>query len=354
MSVEPFFYRSHDVDVRFGRDRVADNVRARVEAQQAHRILIVTTGSQASTADRISAELGDRVVARFTDVREHVPAATADAARRAASDAEADLVLSIGGGSTTGTAKAIAMTARIPIIAVPTTLAGSEMTDTWGVTTDGDKRTGQDPVVLPRAVVYDPALLDRLPERLTVTSSFNAMAHCIEAFWGPRANPLSSVIAAEGVRRLAEGLRSHARGERRAVDELQYGSFLAGRVFAEAGSGLHHKICHALGGSFDLPHADTHTVILPRVVRFNAAAVPESAAALATALGSDDAVAGLEELIAETGAPRTLRELGMRSEEIPVAIAVVAEKLPIDNPREVTREALVQLLSAAYDGKDLR
>lgn len=354
MTIAPFSYRSRAVDVRFGRERAADNVRDCIEAFGARRVLVVATRSQAATADRLTTELIDRVVARFADVREHVPEATAEAARRTAADVEADLVLSIGGGSTTGTAKAIAMTARIPIIAVPTTLAGSEMTDTWGITTDGRKRTGTDPGVLPRAVVYDPALLDGLPERLRVTSSFNAMAHCVEAFWGPRANPLSSVLAAEGVRRLADGLRAHSGGEARAVDELQYGSFLAGLVFADAGSGLHHKICHALGGSFDLSHAGTHTVILPRVVRFNAPAVPETAAALAAALRADDAAAGLEELIAETRAPRTLREVGMRDDELPVAVDVVAEKLPIDNPREVTREALEQLLGAAYDGKDLR
>lgn len=354
MTIAPFSYRSRAVDVRFGRGRAADNVRDCIEAHGARRVLVVATRSQAATADRLTAELGDRVVARFSDVREHVPAATAEAARHAAADVEADLVLSIGGGSTTGTAKAIAMTARIPIIAVPTTLAGSEMTDTWGVTIGGRKYTGTDARVLPRAVVYDPSLLDGLPDRLTVTSSFNAMAHCVEAFWGPRANPLSSVLAAEGVRRLADGLRAHSGGEARAVDELQYGSFLAGLVFADAGSGLHHKICHALGGSFDLSHAGTHTVILPRVVRFNAPAVPETAAALAAALRADDAAAGLEELIAETRAPRTLREVGMRDDELPVAVEVVAEKLPIDNPRDVTREALEQLLGAAYDGKDLR
>lgn len=354
MTIDPFLYSSRAVDVRFGRGRAADNVRDCIEAHDARRVLVVATRSQTATADRLTAELGDRVVARFADVREHVPASTADAARRTAAEAEADLVLSIGGGSTTGTAKAIVMTAGIPIIAVPTTLAGSEMTDTWGITTDGRKRTGKDPRVLPKAVVYDPSLLDGLPERLKVTSSFNAMAHCVEAFWGPRANPLTSVVAAEGVRRLADGLRAHGRGEARSVDELQYGSFLAGLVFADAGSGLHHKICHALGGAFDLSHAGTHTVILPRVVRFNAPTVPETAAALATALRVDDAAAGLEDLIAETSAPRTLRELGMREDELPAAVDVVAEKLPIDNPREVTREALQQLLGAAYDGKDLR
>lgn len=354
MTIEPFLYSSRAVNVRFGRGRAAENVREFVETHDARRVLVLATRSQAATADRLTADLGDRVVARFADVREHVPAETAEAARRTAAEVEADLVLSIGGGSTTGTAKAIAMTTHIPIIAVPTTLAGSEMTDTWGITTDGRKRTGKDSHVLPKGVVYDPSLLDGLPERLKVTSSFNAMAHCVEAFWGPRANPLTSVVAAEGVRRLSDGLRAHGRGDARSADELQYGSFLAGLVFADAGSGLHHKICHALGGAFNLPHAGTHTVILPRVLRFNAPAVPETAAALATALRAEDAVTGLEVLIADAGAPRTLREVGMREDELPVAVRVVAEKLPIDNPREVTREALQRLLGAAYDGKDLQ
>lgn len=354
MRIAPFTYRSRAIDVRFGRDQAAEHVLDYVDTHEARRILVVATRSQSATADRLTAALSGHVVARFVDVVEHVPAATAEDARRVAADMRADLVLSIGGGSTTGTAKAIALTARLPILAVPTTLAGSEMTDTWGITTDGRKLTGKDPAVLPRAVVYDPALLDRLPEQLAVTSAFNAMAHCVEAFWGPGANPLSSIIAAEGVRQLANGLRTMRSSLPGVVDQLQYGSFLAGLVFADAGSGLHHKICHALGGAFDLSHAGTHTVVLPQVLRFNAPAVPETATALAGALGVDDAVDGLFELIAATGAPRSLSELGMPANDLPIAVDVVAEKLPIDNPREVTRGSLEQLLAAAYHGEDPR
>jgi len=350
--IAPFSYRRRPLEVRFGRGAATEAVRAWVEEHDARRIMLVASRSQADTAEQLAAALGTRVVAHFADVVEHVPSQTAEAARQVAADSRADLLLCVGGGSTTGTAKAVALSTGLPVLAVPTTLAGSEMTDTWGITTDGRKRTGKDPAVLPRAVVYDSVLLRSLPERLAVTSAFNAMAHCVEALWAPSANPVSSVLAGEAVHHLARGLRA-LRGGRPdapdALDALQYGSFLAGVVFAEAGSGLHHTICHALGGTLDLPHAATHTVVLPQVLRFNAPAIPAALDRLAAALGTEDAVDGLAELLVTTGAPRTLRELGMKAEDVPLVAGVVAEHLPIANPRPVTPGSLEQILLMAYD-----
>jgi alcohol dehydrogenase class IV len=352
VTVDPFAYRGRSVEVRFGRGLAAAAVGDFVAAREAHRVLLVASTSRPGALHPIVDVLGARLAARFSDIEEHVPSRTAALAYEAAVSADADLILCVGGGSTTGTAKAIALRTGLPIFAVPTTLAGSEMTDTWGITTDGKKKTGTAAAVLPRGVVYDSELLDAVPVPLAVVSGFNAMAHCIEAFWGPRRNPLSSLMAGEGIRRLAEGLRGLDDRRTDALDDLQFGSFLAGTVFAEAGSGLHHKICHALGGALDLPHAATHTVVLPHVVRFNAGAVPRVADEIARALGASTADEGLEDLIAAVRAPRTLKELGMTDDDLDTAIDAVAEKLPIPNPREVTRESLAALLQVAYDGKE--
>jgi alcohol dehydrogenase class IV len=223
-------------------------------------------------------------------------------------------LLAIGGGSTIGAAKAVAMTARLPIVAVPTTYAGSEITPIWGLTEEGHKKTGVDPVVLPRVVIYDPTLTATLPPDLAAASGFNALAHAVEAMWAPGRNPVSTAVAAEAVERLAAGLRAGVamgaasgpggstgagvRGGPIAVDpaELLCGAWLGSSAFAVAGSGLHHKLCHVLGGTFGLPHARTHAVVLPHVLAFNAPGAPDSASRVARALGVDDAVAGLRAL----------------------------------------------------------
>ena len=197
--------------------------------------------------------------------------------------AGADAVLAIGGGSTTGVAKAVALTTRLPVVAVPTTYSGSEVTPTWGLTEDGRKTTGVDVAVLPRTVVYDPELTVSLPAGLAVASGLNAMAHCVEAMWAPRRNPVSTVVAEEGVRSLATGLSAVGTdtvgtdgGGLPAATDLLRGAYLGGTAFAGAGSGLHHKLCHVLGGAFDLPHAPTHAVVLPHVLAFNAPGAPDA------------------------------------------------------------------------------
>jgi alcohol dehydrogenase class IV len=228
-------------------------------------------------------------------------------------------VLSIGGGSATGAAKAVALTARIPVIAVPTTYAGSEVTPVWGLTEGGRKTTGTDPAVLPRVAVYDPELVATLPAELTVASSFNAVAHGVEAFWAPRRNPASTAIAEEGVAAVVAGLR------RADPVDLLRGAWLTATAFAVAGSGLHHKLCHVLGGMLDLPHARTHAVVLPHVLAFNAPGAPDAVARVARALGVPDPVRGLRALAGELGLPRGLRELGMTEDRID-EIAALTER----------------------------
>jgi alcohol dehydrogenase class IV len=294
----------------------------------------------------------------FTSVRPHVPIQVAEAARALATSVRADAVLSVGGGSTTGTAKAIALTTGLPIIAVPTTYAGSEVTPVWGLTEEARKTTGVDHRVLPRTVIYDPELTVTLPADLSAASGLNALAHCVEAFWAPRRNPISSLAAEEGIRALAAGLPSvHATpGDLAARSDLLYGAYLAGSAFAVAGSGLHHKICHALGGAYNLPHAQTHAIVLPEVLAFNAPAAPDAARRIGRALrgGPDgDPVGALRALSARLGIPRGLRELGLEEDQIDVVAALVEPAVPTDNPRRADRAALREIIHAAWAGAPL-
>ena len=318
-----------------------------------HRVLLVAADADRELAAPIAELLGRRLVGRFSDVRPHVPIEVAQAARAAAAETGADAVLSVGGGSTTGTAKAIALTMSLPILAVPTTYAGSEVTPVWGLTENARKTTGTDPRVLPRVVVYDPELTVTLPVGLSVASGLNALAHCAEAFWAPGRNPITSLIAEEGIRALTQGLPGVATDSRdlEARAHTLYGAWLAGTAFATAGSSVHHKICHVLGGAFDLPHAETHAVVLPYST---ALAAPRSQGAddrIAAALGGEGAPAA--EAIAafadRLGAPRSLRDLGLRADHLEGAIEVVDATLS-QLPEPVSRSDTEMLLRAAFEG----
>ncbi|MGF1664325.1 MAG: maleylacetate reductase [Kineosporiaceae bacterium] len=360
-----FTYDALPGRVVFGAGAARTALAGEVERLGATRVLVVAGPAEAALADALAAPLGNRVAGRFDRVRQHVPAEIAAAARERAAELGADLLLSVGGGSTTGTAKAVAMTARLPILAVPTTYAGSEMTPVWGLTetTSGGTRktTGVDRAVLPAVVVYDPELTYSLPVDLTVASGLNAMAHCVEAFWAPRANPVTDALAADGVAALARGLpRLLADGaDPSGRHDALYGAWLAGAAFAAAGSGLHHKICHVLGGAYDLPHAPTHAVVLPRVLAVNEPGAPDAARRIAHALGRDGAggrgaAAALLDLERALGAPASLAEAGLAEADLPAAADLVADAvgggaLP-DNPVPVDRALVDRILRSAWEG----
>jgi maleylacetate reductase len=351
-----FTYDALPGRVVFGAGASRRLLAAEVDRLGASRLLLIATEQERLLAEELSAVLGDRVVGVFTDVRPHVPVEVADRARAAAREARADALLSIGGGSTTGTAKAVALETALPVIAVPTTYAGSEVTPVWGMTEGRRKTTGTDRRVLPRVVVYDPDLTITLPPAITGPSAMNAVAHCVEAFYAPGANPITDLVAEEGIRALAGGVpvavqRPEDPGGR---SETLYGAYLAGAAFAVAGSGLHHKVCHVLGGAYDLPHADLHTVVLPQVVAFQAPAMPDVMRRVARALGergAQGAAAGLHDLALAIGAPTALREIGMREDDLDEAVGLVLEKVPADNPRPVSEEDVRQLLRDAFTGR---
>jgi alcohol dehydrogenase class IV len=347
-----FTYDALSGRVVFGFGVARTGLRAEVDAFEARRILLIAAESETELARELCAPFADRLAVTFSEVRPHVPIEVAERAREAA--AGADLVLCVGGGSTTGTAKAVALTTGLPIIAVPTTYAGSEVTPVWGLTEKSRKTTGTDLRVLPRTVVYDPELTLTLPVGLSVASGLNAMAHCVEAFWAPRRNPVSSAVAEDGIRHLAAGLPSVAAdgADSGARGELLLGAYLGGSAFAVAGSGLHHKICHVLGGAFDLPHAQTHAIVLPHVLAFNAPYAPEAASRIASALDSPEPAEGLRRLGEKLGVPAGLRDLGLRENDIEVVLGEILALASADNPRPVTADGISGLLRAAWAGTD--
>jgi alcohol dehydrogenase class IV len=353
--VRSFEYTTLPAHVVFGPGAARERLQEAVDHVGGRRVLVVAAEAERTLAQELVAPIAARVVGTFAGVRPHVPSAVAEAARTAASDAGADAILCIGGGSTTGTAKAIALTLGLPIVAVPTTYAGSEVTPVWGMTEGERKRTGRDARVLPRVVVYDPLLTLTLPVALTAASGLNALAHSVEAFWAPGANPVTSVLAEEAIRALSIGLGEvvadpadvDARGD------VLYGAWLAGTAFATAGSALHHKICHVLGGAYDLPHAEMHAVVLPHATAFLAPAVPEADHRIAVALGGDPgttpAAAALLALARELGAPTALRNIGLREGQLDEAARLVVEQAP-EQPRPIDVDEARALLQRAWSG----
>jgi maleylacetate reductase len=346
----PFVYQSPATRVIFGAgtlSRLPDEV-ALLGAQRA---LVLCTPEQRASAEQVAALLGERAAGIFDGAAMHVPIEVARAARETARRLDADCAVAIGGGSTTGLGKAIALESGLPIIAVPTTYAGSEMTPIYGLTEGGLKKTGRDERVRPKSVIYDPELTLGLPLPMTVTSAFNAIAHAVEGLYAPDGNPVIALMAEEGIRASAAALPALQRDPRDlgARSVALYGAWLCGTVLGAITMGLHHKLCHTLGGSFDLPHADVHTVVLPHALAYNAAAAPDAMVRVARALGVADAARGLHDLARRLGAPTSLAAIGMPADGLDRA-ADLAVQNQYPNPRPLERTALRALLQRAFDG----
>jgi maleylacetate reductase len=287
----------------------------------------------------------------------HVPIETAEAARAVAKELNADCCVAVGGGSTIGLGKAIALTSELPILAIPTTFAGSEMTPIYGITAQGQKKTGRDARVLPRTVIYDPQLTMTLPAKIAGPSGMNAIAHCVEALYAEDANPITSLMAEEGIRALARSLPKVVSdpADLDARAEALYGAWLAGACLGNVGMAIHHKLCHTLGGSYNLPHAETHTVILPHAVQYNRDAAKEAMARISRGLDGNgvadaDPAGGLYDLARKIGAPLSLEEIGMKADALDDA-ARLATQNPYYNPRAIEYAAIRQLLQNAWEGR---
>jgi maleylacetate reductase len=323
-----------------------------LDALGARRVLVVASPDEDHVAADVTARLGDRVAGRFRDVVQHVPEASAEAARAATTATGADTVLTIGGGSATGFGKAVALEQDVRLAAVPTTYAGSEMTPIWGLTRADEKRTGVDLRVKPALVVYDPELTLTLPPSIAGPSGMNALAHCVEALYGPGANPVVSLMALEGIRALHRSLPAvcAAPSDIDARTGALYGAYLAGTALASGGTGLHHKTCHVLGGMFGLDHGGMNAVVLGHALAYNAPAIPGQIADIEAALGTDDAPGALHDLAAAVGAPASLAALGMPEDGLDQATRrVVAEAA--GNVRPPEPDGIRRMLDDAYHGR---
>jgi len=345
--VAPFVHDAPSQRVVFGPDsiaRVADEA-ARFGASRS--LVIATPGSGARLGARVADLLGTACAGLHAEAVMHVPRSVAAGGVTAAREARADLLVSVGGGSAIGLAKAIAHETGLPILAIPTTYAGSEVTTIFGLSEGEQKVVSRDPKVLPRTIIYDPALTVGLPAATTAASGMNAVAHCVEALWVAERTPVTSAFAAEALRlfvpqlprAVADGSDVTARGD------CLVASWLAGAALS-AGTGLHHKLAHVLGG-FGLPHAETHAIILPHVTRFNLAKAPDVAERLAAAFGGRDPAATLEAMLQGFPIPQRLRDVGFSRAKIESA-ALQIDALGITVPRPATADDVRTLLTSAF------
>jgi maleylacetate reductase len=349
--MQSFVYSSAPSRVVFGSgtlSRVADEVKM----LGCRRALVLSTPQQANAAHDLSQRLGYLAVGVFSGAAMHTPVEVTDQAMKTVRETAADCTVALGGGSTTGLGKAIALRTDLPQIVIPTTYAGSEATPILGETRDGLKTTQRSARILPEVIVYDVDLTLALPSGLSATSGMNAIAHAVEGLYTQDANPIVALMAEEGIRALRTALPRIASDplDREARSDALYGAWLCGVVLGSVGMALHHKICHTLGGTFDLPHAETHTVLLPHAVAYNAAAAPEAMRRVARALGTEDAPAGLYMLAKDLGAPVALKDIGMPESGLDRA-ADLAVANPYWNPRPIERAAIRALLDDAFHGR---
>jgi alcohol dehydrogenase class IV len=323
-----------------------------VERLGAKRALVLSTPEQKDSAEKVAEALARRCVGTYDKAAMHVPLEIAEDARRVARQLGADCCVTVGGGSTTGLGKAIALTSPLPILAVPTTYAGSEMTPIYGITEGGAKKTGRDARVLPKTVIYDPNLTLTLPPALSAASGMNAIAHSVEALYSHEGNPIISLMAEEGIRALAVALPEILKNPRNldARGDALYGAWLCGVALGSAGMALHHKLCHVLGGSFNLPHAETHSIVLPHAVRYNYEAAREAMARIERALPAESAAGGIFDLEKKLGLPLRLADIGMQEADLERA-ARIATEAPYPNPRAVEYAPVLELLRDAYSGR---
>lgn len=347
--IAPFTYVASAARVIFGQGARASLV---VEAERlgCNRMLLLSTADQRDQARSIGALIGDRLVGHFDGAAMHTPTDVTDQAMRIMEEHGADGVLSVGGGSTIGLGKAIAFRTDLPQLAVPTTYAGSEMTAILGETQDGLKTTRSDPRIRPEAVVYDVDLTTDLPVAMSVTSALNAIAHAVEALYSPQANPIISLMAVEGTKAISKGLPEIVKspGDIAGRSAVQYGAWLCGVCLGSVGMALHHKLCHTLGGTFGLPHAETHAVVLPHALAYNQPAVGDAIIGLKEIFG-EDVASGLHRFALKLGAPTSLRELGMPHEGIEHATRLALAN-PYPNPRPLEASGIHDLIARAWAG----
>ncbi len=315
------------------------------------RALVLTTPNQAEIGQQIVDLLGDKAVGLFDRAVMHVPVETVEQATTEVKRLDADCSVSVGGGSTTGLGKALAFNLDLPNIVLPTSYAGSEMTNIWALTKNDRKITRRDNVVVPTLTIYDPVLTLTMPAAFAGASGLNAMAQAVVNVATEDVNPIISIMALDAIRALSHSLPIVVSDPDNmdARTEAMYGACLAGGALGAGTTSLHHRLCHTFGGTFNTPHAETHTILLPHSVAYNANAVPEGTRKIAAAMGVDDAATGLFELAGTIGVPTALKDIGVVETDLDEAAAVTVET-PVNNPEPVTGERVRALLENAYHG----
>ncbi|HEX6529810.1 MAG TPA: maleylacetate reductase [Burkholderiales bacterium] len=343
-----FVYNALPARVVFGAGSVA-GLSDEVARLGAKRPLLLTTPGRAEMVAAVSRNLA--VAGVFDKVVMHTPLEAANQARELAKRLGADCCVAVGGGSTIGFGKAIALTSALPVLAVPTTYSGSEMTTIWGISEGGAKKTGRDPKVLPRTVLYDPELTLDLPAQVSAASGMNAIAHCAEALYAHDGNPIVSLMAEEGIRALASSLPDILGNPKdlEARSEALYGAWLAGSTISTTSVALHHKLCHVLGG-LGLPHAETHSIVLPHALRYNYDAARDAMKRIERAVKAENAARGIYDLEKKLGVPLRLADIGMKEADLERAARIAAEA-PYPNPRKVEYAPVLELLRNAYEGR---
>jgi len=348
---QTFTYNAAPARILFGAGRAAE-IADELRRLECRRALILSTPAQQQLAEQIAQQLGELYGGSFTEAVMHTPVAVTEKALAYLQAQQCDSIVALGGGSTIGLGKALALRTDLPQVVLPTTYAGSEVTAILGQTENGIKTTQRSPRILPEVVIYDVNLTLTLPPALSATSGMNALAHAVEALYAKDANPIVSLMAAEGIRALARSLPrvvDHP-DDLAARSDAQYGAWLCGTCLGAVGMALHHKICHVLGGTFDLPHAPTHTIMLPHALAYNAPAAPQAMRVIADALGTDDAVRGMYTLAQRLDTPLALRDIGMPESGVARAAELVMQDA-YWNPRPLEQQAIAAMLARAWAGE---
>jgi maleylacetate reductase len=349
--MQPFVYTALPAKVIFGFGtlaRVADEVRE----LSCRRALVLSTPPQQAKAGALAEQLGELSAGIFAEAAMHTPIDITERALEAVRAAGADCTIALGGGSTIGLGKAIALRTDLLQIVVPTTYAGSEATPILGETQEGQKTTQRSLKVLPEVIIYDVDLTLTMPPALSATSGMNAIAHAVEALYAKDANSVISSLAEQGIAALAGALPQIVRNpkDRDARSDALFGAWAGGTCLGAVGMALHHKLCHTLGGSFDLPHAETHTIVLPHAAAYNTPATSDAMARIARALGTENAAQGLFDLAHRLGAPTALKDIGMPESGLDHATNI-ATAAPYWNPRPIERDGIRMLLDDAFHGR---
>ncbi|MBB6123088.1 alcohol dehydrogenase class IV [Sphingobium subterraneum] len=315
-------------------------------------MVVIAAGRRADQPGEIERLLGPIWVGTFDEAQMHTPVAVTDKALHFLRARGADGLVTIGGGSAIGLSKALALRTDLPQIVLPTTYAGSEVTPVVGETRDGQKQIFSDPRILPESVIYDVDLTLAVRPGAAVLSGLNAIAHAVEALYARDRNPLVSSIAIAGIELLASALPVIARdgSDIPARARALQGAWLCGTCLALVGMSLHHKLCHTLGGMFDLPHAALHAAVLPHAAAFNESAVREHLKPVARIFGAADAATGLYRFACELGVEMALGAIGMPESGVATAVEATLEN-PYWNPRALTAEGLRALLEDAFAGR---